>query len=145
MEEAPLIDRVRAALEPVGVTEKKMFGGVCFMLNGNMLVGASPRGLLVRVGKEGSERALERPHAALMEQRGRAMPGYIVVANEGAARQKGSRGLARRRGGPCWHAAAESRKGAGRKARRPQAPREVTAAERHRRGMPWDRKAVTRW
>jgi hypothetical protein len=87
MAKSDLADRVRAALA-VAVTEQAMFGGICFMLNGNMLVGASPRGLLVRVGKEGSDAALARPHARLMEQRGRTMPGYVVVANEGVARDK---------------------------------------------------------
>lgn len=91
MAKADLADRVRAALA-VPVTEQAMFGGVCFMLNGNMLVGASPRGLLVRVGKEGNEAALARPHARLMEQGGRSMPGYIVVASEGVASDKDLRG-----------------------------------------------------
>ena len=53
MAKADLVVRVREALADLPVTEQKMFGGVCFMLNGNMLVGASPRGLMVRVGKEG--------------------------------------------------------------------------------------------
>jgi TfoX/Sxy family transcriptional regulator of competence genes len=83
-----LADRVRAMLGPLPVTEQRMFGGVCFMLNGNMLLGASPRGLLVRVGKEESDAALRRPHARLMEQRGRTMAGYIVVANEGISRDR---------------------------------------------------------
>lgn len=87
MAKTDLAGRVRAALA-VPVTEQAMFGGICFMLNGNMLVGASPRGLLVRVGKEGSDAALARPHARMMEQGGRSMAGYIVVANEGVARDK---------------------------------------------------------
>lgn len=86
MAETDLAERVRRVLAPLTVTEQKMFGGVCFMLNGNMLAGASPRGLLVRVGKEGHERAVKRPHSRPMEQGGRSMAGYIVVANEGVAR-----------------------------------------------------------
>jgi hypothetical protein len=88
MAEADLVARVREALVALPVTEQKMFGGVCFMLNGNMLVGASPRGLMVRVGKDGHERAIARPHAKPMEQGGRTMAGYIVVANEGIARKR---------------------------------------------------------
>lgn len=88
MAKTDLADRVRGALGTIEVTEQAMFGGICFMLNGNMLVGASPRGLLVRVGKDGNDAALARPHAKLMEQGGRSMAGYIVVANEGVAREK---------------------------------------------------------
>ena len=83
----PLADRVRSGLKPLPVTEQSMFGGICFMLNGNMLVGASPRGLLVRVGKADHERALTRPHARPMQQANRSMPGYIVVAGEGVAKE----------------------------------------------------------
>ena len=88
MAKADLVSRVRAGLAPIPFTEQKMFGGVCFMLNGNMLVGASPRGLMVRVGKDGNDRALSRPHARPMEQGGRSMAGYIVVDNQGVAQDK---------------------------------------------------------
>ncbi|TIS82453.1 MAG: TfoX/Sxy family protein, partial [Mesorhizobium sp.] len=49
----PMVERLRAALGRRAFTEQKMFGGTCFMINGNMLVGTSKRGLLVRVGKDG--------------------------------------------------------------------------------------------
>ena len=88
MAEAELVVRVREALAALPVTEQKMFGGVCFMLNGNMLVGASPRGLMVRVGKEGHDRAVARPHTRPMEQGVRSMAGYVVVANEGVDRKR---------------------------------------------------------
>jgi TfoX/Sxy family transcriptional regulator of competence genes len=88
MAKADLAERVREALAALPVTEQKMFGGVCFMLNGNMLVGASPRGLMVRVGKDGHERAVARPHAKPMEQGGRTMAGYIIVDNEGVDRKR---------------------------------------------------------
>lgn len=57
-----------------------MFGGIGFMLNGNLLLGASPRGLLVRVGKHSQHEALSRPGASTMVMRGRTMDGYIRVA-----------------------------------------------------------------
>ncbi len=82
-----LTERVRGALAPAAITEQKMFGGVCFMLDGNMLVGASPRGLMVRTGKAGYEAALARPHATPLRQGARTMPGYVVVAAEGVARE----------------------------------------------------------
>lgn len=76
-----LIANVRSVLVNAGnVREVKMFGGTGFMLNGNLLVGASQRGLLVRVGKEGQREALARPGASPMVMRGRTMDGYIRVA-----------------------------------------------------------------
>jgi len=56
-----------------------MFGGIGFMLNGNLLVGASKRGLLLRVGKDGQSQALARPGTRRMEMRGRVMEGYVYV------------------------------------------------------------------
>ena len=75
-----LAARMRSALAGAGsLREVKMFGGVCFMLNGNMVAGASGRGLLVRVGKDRHTDALKRPGAKPMEMSGRPMEGYIVV------------------------------------------------------------------
>jgi TfoX/Sxy family transcriptional regulator of competence genes len=75
-----LSDRVRAALADRGsVREVKMFGGIGFMLNGNLALGSSKRGLLVRVGKENQADALARPGARPMIMRGRAMDGYVYV------------------------------------------------------------------
>jgi TfoX/Sxy family transcriptional regulator of competence genes len=72
--------RVRAALAGIAhVHEVRMFGGIGFMLNGNMLAAASKRGLLLRVGKERQPDALSRPGARLMEMRGRVMEGYVYV------------------------------------------------------------------
>ena len=56
-----------------------MFGGVGFMLNGNMVAAASKRGLLVRVGKDRHRDALTRPGTRPMEMRGRVMEGYVYV------------------------------------------------------------------
>jgi TfoX/Sxy family transcriptional regulator of competence genes len=71
---------VRAALSGTGtIREVKMFGGIGFMLNGNLIVGASKRGLLVRVGKTGQREALAQPGARPMQMKGRTMEGYIYV------------------------------------------------------------------
>ena len=59
--------------------EVKMFGGIGFMLNGNMVAAASRRGLLLRVGKDRQHEVLARPGARLMEMRGRVMEGYVYV------------------------------------------------------------------
>ena len=81
----PMLERLRDALDARTFTEQKMFGGTCFMLNGNMLIGTSKRGLLVRVGKAAHEVAAAHPHAHPMEMGGRAMEGYVHVAPEGTA------------------------------------------------------------
>jgi hypothetical protein len=73
-------ERVRVALAGTGtVREVRMFGGLCFMLNGNMVAGTSKRGLMVRVGKDQQPSALARPGAKRMEMTGRPMEGYIFV------------------------------------------------------------------
>jgi len=71
---------VRAALVDAGtVREVKMFGGIGFMLNGNLVVAASKRGLLLRVGKDRQADALARPGSRSMVMNGRTMNGYIYV------------------------------------------------------------------
>lgn len=71
---------VRAALtDSRPVREVTMFGGIGFMLNGNLLVAASPRGLLVRLGKARSSAALAKAGTRPMIMRGRAMEDYIYV------------------------------------------------------------------
>jgi TfoX/Sxy family transcriptional regulator of competence genes len=75
-----LADRIRELLadEP-GVTEKKMFGGLAFLVNGNMAIAASGQGgLLVRVDADESE-ALVKAGARPMEMRGRELPGWVRV------------------------------------------------------------------
>jgi TfoX/Sxy family transcriptional regulator of competence genes len=66
------------------VTEKKMFGGLAFLVHGHMTVAASGQGgLLARVDPDDNDAALARPHAAPMEMRGRTMDGWVRVAPEG--------------------------------------------------------------
>ena len=80
-----LANRIREliAAEP-GVTEKRMFGGLAFLVNGNMSVSASGQGgLLLRVDPDESEKLLEAPHAELFVMRGRAMRGWLRVAPDG--------------------------------------------------------------
>jgi hypothetical protein len=80
-----LANRVREQLaDESGITEKKMFGGLAFMLHGNMSVGCSSGGdLMVRVGPEATDAALARPHTRLFDMTGRPMKGWILVAPEG--------------------------------------------------------------
>ncbi len=80
-----LAHRLREQLTgEAGVTEIAMFGGLAFLLRGNMAVTVSSHGgLMVRVGTEASEDALRRPHTKQIEMRGRPMPGWIHVAPDG--------------------------------------------------------------
>ena len=78
-----LADRIRELITTThAVTEQKMFGGIGFMLNGNMLVAASDRGLLARVGEHAQETALEQAGARLMMMKGRAFPGYVQIERD---------------------------------------------------------------
>jgi TfoX/Sxy family transcriptional regulator of competence genes len=64
--------------DEAGVTEKKMFGGLAFLVNGNMAVAASGQGgLLVRVDPTESAELVERTPATAMEMRGRTMAGWL--------------------------------------------------------------------
>jgi hypothetical protein len=82
-----LAHRIREQLaDEGGVTEKAMFGGLAFMLAGNMAVGISSSGeLMVRVGPDASDDALARPHTRIFDMTGRPMRGWILVAAEGFA------------------------------------------------------------
>ena len=80
-----LANRIRelTADEP-GVTEKKMFGGLAFLIGGNMAVAASGQGgLMVRVDPEETDALLEKSHARPFEMRGRGMQGWLRVDDEG--------------------------------------------------------------
>jgi TfoX/Sxy family transcriptional regulator of competence genes len=74
-------NRIREELAGLdGITEKAMFGGLGFLLRGNMAVGLMSTGdLMVRVGAEGTDEALARPHTRLFEMRGRSMSGWVIV------------------------------------------------------------------
>ena len=75
-----LAERVRAIVARDGLSERKMFGGLCFMLKGNMAAGVEQRGLMLRVGPGRFEDALARPGARPMDFTGRPMVGYVYVA-----------------------------------------------------------------
>ena len=77
---AEIADRVLKVLEGrEGLTERKMFGGIAFMLNGNMCCGVTNDDLMVRVGADGLEDALDQPHARPMDFTGRPMKGFAFV------------------------------------------------------------------
>lgn len=75
-----LADRMRTALKKHdGVAEKKMFGGYCWMLNGNMLCGVEVGRFMFRVGAAQQAEALSRPGARPMDITGRPMTGFVWV------------------------------------------------------------------
>jgi len=79
-----LAERIRQGLaRRKGIEEKKMFGGVGFLLNGNRLVGVWKDSLIVRLGPEEGEQALKEPHVSEFNITGRAMKGWVLVAPEG--------------------------------------------------------------
>ena len=78
-------NRIREELAGIdGISEKAMFGGLGFLLHGNMAVGIMSTGdLMVRVGPDATDAALSKPHTRLFEMRGRSMTGWVIVALEG--------------------------------------------------------------
>ena len=72
-----------------GLTEKKMFGGLAFLLRGNMCVSASGKGgMLVRIDPSETDTALAQPHATRMVMGGRSMDGWIRVAPAGVSTKR---------------------------------------------------------
>src|SRR6476620_3289747 len=67
------------------VVEKKMVGGLSFLVNGNMCCGITGTALMVRVGADGGEQALREPHVRPMQFAGRALSGFICVEPAGFA------------------------------------------------------------
>lgn len=68
-----------------GVTERKMFGGVAWMVNGNMAVGILGEDMMVRLARDDAEQALAEPHVGPMQFTGRPMRGFVNVRAEGIA------------------------------------------------------------
>ena len=85
-----LANRVRELLAGEdAITERKMFGGLAFLLHGHMSVSASRNGgLLVRIDPSDTEAALARRHVTLMQMGGRTMDGWITVAPDGLKTQR---------------------------------------------------------
>jgi TfoX/Sxy family transcriptional regulator of competence genes len=79
-----LAERIRRGLaRKKGIEEKQMFGGVGFLLNGNLLVGIWKDSLCVRLGPEQAKEALLEPHVKKFDITGRPMKGWVLVASKG--------------------------------------------------------------
>src|SRR5688572_8803146 len=81
-----LAARIRAHLgKRTGVAERKMFGGIIFMLQGNMCCGVHRDALIVRLGPEEARGALAKPHTRVFDLTGRPMKAWVVVEAKGLA------------------------------------------------------------
>lgn len=79
-----LADRIRRALKRRrGISEKQMFGGLTFLLRGNMFCGVVDQDLMIRVGPQAYEEALSRPHVREMDFTGRPLKGLVYVGASG--------------------------------------------------------------
>lgn len=79
-----LAERIRGILgDRHDVSEKEMFGGIAFMIRGNMSVGIVKDDLMVRVGPEVHEELARQPHARPMDFTGRPMKGFLYIASSG--------------------------------------------------------------
>ena len=88
-----LADRVRAHVaHREGYSERKMFGGLCFMLYGNMFAGVVRDDLMLRVGKDAFDDTLKRPATKPMDFTGRPMVGMVFVEPPGIASDEALKG-----------------------------------------------------
>jgi TfoX/Sxy family transcriptional regulator of competence genes len=84
-----LAQRISKVLDGTpNLAEKKMFGGVGYLIQGNMACGVNKQDLIIRVGPEAYEEALKQPHVRVFDMTGRPMKGWINVSAEGYQNQK---------------------------------------------------------
>jgi len=122
-----LAARIRGVLaKRTDVVEKKMFGGLCFMVGGAMCCGLTKTDFMVRVGPEGYDDALAQPHARPMDFTGRPLAGMVYVAPEGV---RGAAALAKWIGRGVSYVASLAPKAAKRRAT-PGAGKKVSESNR---------------
>ena len=79
-----LADRIRGVIgNPPELVERQMFGGIGFMVQGNMAVGVIEDELMVRIDKAATDAALEKPGAHVFDFTGRPMKGWVMVGEPG--------------------------------------------------------------
>jgi TfoX/Sxy family transcriptional regulator of competence genes len=94
-----LADRVRACLRHVaGVSERKMFGGLAFMIGGHLTAGVYNEGLIARIGAQDMDAATTQPHARPFDMTGRPMRGIVVIDSSVLDDQALDRWIAQARG-----------------------------------------------
>ena len=85
MYDEDLADAIRNDMSGVDYTEKKMFGGLAFMVGGNMVVACNASGgMMVRVDPGDTESLVDPPHVDLFEMGGRRMGGWLKIVDPGA-------------------------------------------------------------
>jgi len=83
-----LAERIRTELEKIPFVEKKMFGGVGFLIHGNMAVGVYKEDMIVRVDPAKHEKLIKKQHARVFDITGRPMKGWLMVEPEGCKTTK---------------------------------------------------------
>src|ERR1044071_10123875 len=84
-----LAERVRKEIKSQkGVSEKKMFGGLSFLINGNMSIGVHGSELIVRIAPEQTDEALKQPGVRIFDMSGRPMKGWLLAGGEATSDSK---------------------------------------------------------
>jgi TfoX/Sxy family transcriptional regulator of competence genes len=91
-----LADRIRAVVGDDGVTERRMFGGLCIMRRGNMVCGVTGESLMLRLGPDGADAALDEPHTRPMDFTGKPLKSMVFVEPAGIASDADLRAWIRR-------------------------------------------------
>ena len=92
-----LATRVRSLVASTdGVVEKKMFGGLAFLVNGNMSVGVHGSELIVRIDPDETDAALTQPGTRIFDITGRPMKGWLLVASQSLGEKKALSGWVKR-------------------------------------------------
>jgi len=94
-----LAARIRKALARTpGIVEKRMFGGVAFLLRGNMLVGVHKDELIVRIAPDDTDEALRNKDVRIFDITGRPMNGWLLIGSSGLGGAKLAKWIERARG-----------------------------------------------
>ena len=83
MDKHLLAERVRSVLPDQNITNRPMFGSICFMVNGNLLCGAGKKGLMIRTDPAREADTLKSPHVAPVHMSECKMPGFLRVGPDG--------------------------------------------------------------
>jgi TfoX/Sxy family transcriptional regulator of competence genes len=84
-----LAHRVRTILEKIeGLSEKKMFGGLCFLVKGHMALGLVNEDLMIRVRPDSYEKTLSQPHVRKMDFTGKPLKGFLYIDAKGTESEK---------------------------------------------------------
>jgi TfoX/Sxy family transcriptional regulator of competence genes len=83
-----LAERIRAELGEIPVAEKKMFGGVGFLIGGNMACGVHKESMIVRIDPGKQDKLLKKPGAKIFDITGKPMKGWLMVDPEGCKTKK---------------------------------------------------------